>query len=174
MAISDPIPGPAPVTALAGHFPSLAPLVAPPKRRHFTLLRTADPHAPIAEINTTPLVDVMLVLLIMFIITIPIASHKVPLDLPTVDNRVMPAPPLFHQLDIAASGALSWNGVALPAEQLPSRLLQLAADPATPELRLHADSEARYERIDQVLAQIRIAGVRRLGFIDNERYAAAF
>jgi biopolymer transport protein ExbD len=173
MAISDPTQGPASVTALAGHFPSLAPLVAPRKPRRFALFRTADPHAPIAEINTTPLVDVMLVLLIMFIITIPIASHKVPLDLPGVAPAHAP-PPLFHQLDIAANGGLSWNGVALPADQLPSRLLQLAADPATPELRLHADSEARYERIDQVLAQIRIAGVRRLGFIDNERYAAAF
>ena len=83
-------------------------------------------------------------------------------------------PRAFHQLDIAADGRLAWNGAALPAEQLPRRLLQLAADPATPELRLNPDGEARYGWIDQILAQIRFAGVGRLGFIGNERYAAAF
>jgi biopolymer transport protein ExbD len=133
----------------------------------------AEPGA-ISEINTTPLIDVMLVLLIMFIITIPMATHKVPLDLPG-------APPLtplperpFHQLEIAANGGLLWNGESVSPEQLRGRLGQLAADPATPELRVHADSEARYDRVDQILAWIRIAGVQRLGFVGNERYTSAF
>ena len=127
----------------------------------------------ISEINTTPLIDVMLVLLIMFIITIPVASHKVPLDLPRPSPTPVPERP-FHQLDIAADGSLAWNGAALPADQLQGRLLQLAASPATPELRLHAASEARYERVDQILAQIRLAGVERLGFIGTERHGRAF
>jgi biopolymer transport protein ExbD len=127
----------------------------------------------ISEINTTPLIDVMLVLLIMFIITIPVASHKVPLDLPRPSPTAVPERP-FHQLDIAADGSLAWNGAALPADQLQGRLLQIAAGPATPELRLHADSEARYERVDQILAQVRLAGVARLGFIGNERFGRAF
>ena len=127
----------------------------------------------ISEINTTPLIDVMLVLLIMFIITIPVASHKVPLELPRPSPTPVPERP-FHQLDIAADGSLAWNGAALPADQLQGRLLQVAASPSLPELRLHADSEARYERVDQILAQIRLAGVERLGFIGNERYGRAF
>jgi biopolymer transport protein ExbD len=147
---------------------------APPKRRRPSLFRLigAEP-ATISEINTTPLIDVMLVLLIMFIITIPVASHKVPLDLPRPTPVSVPERP-FYQLDISADGSLFWNGVALPAAELPARLARLAASPVTPELRLNAASEARYERIDQILAQIRRAGVERLGFVGNERYARAF
>ena len=69
---------------------------------------------------------------------------------------------------------MAWNGAALPEGELQPRLQQLAADPGLPELRLNAASDARFERIDQVLAQIRLAGVERLGFIGNERYARAF
>ena len=127
----------------------------------------------ISEINTTPLIDVMLVLLIMFIITIPAATHKVPLDLPRPQPVPIEQRP-FHQLDLAADGSLFWNGAALPADQLQPRLRQLAADPGLPELRLNAASEVRYERVDQLLARIRLAGVQRLGFVGNERYARIF
>jgi biopolymer transport protein ExbD len=170
MAMIDPNPAP----AFAGAADALVRRAPPSKPRRFSLLRpaAAEPGA-IAEINTTPLIDVMLVLLIMFIITIPVASHKVPLDLPRPDPRPLPHRS-FHQLDIAANGSLSWNGAALPADQLEGKLLQLAADPGMPELRLNADSEARFERIDQVLAQIRLANIGRLGFIGNERYRRVF
>jgi len=154
-----------PVPAFAGGSP-------PPKRSRPGLFRVAAEPGPVTEINTTPLIDVMLVLLVMFIITIPAASHKVPLDLPQATPVAQPRP--FHQLDIAADGSLAWNGTALPAGALQEHLMQLAADPGLPELRLNAASEARYERIDQILAQIRFAGVGRLGFVGNERYAAAF
>ena len=169
MAMIDPTPTP----ALAGRFPSLAGLTRPPKRRRLGLFRAEGEPGPIMEINTTPLIDVMLVLLIMFIITIPVASHNVPLDLPRPTPTPEPPRP-FHQLDIAANGGLSWNGTALSSDQLQTRLLQVAADPATPELRLNAASEARYERVDQILAQIRFAGVQRLGFVGNERYVRVF
>jgi biopolymer transport protein ExbD len=146
------------------------------RRQHPPRIRYIAPKgdfAPIVAINTTPLVDVMLVLLIMFIIIIPAATHKVPLDLPQPAPRVA-APPPVHRLDIAANGALAWNGVALPAAALPVRLAALAADPARPELHLNAAAEARYEQVDIILARIRGAGITRLGFVDNAQYRNAF
>jgi biopolymer transport protein ExbD len=146
------------------------------RRQHPPRIRFVPPKgdfAPIVAINTTPLVDVMLVLLIMFIIVIPAATHKVPIDLPQPGPVTAPPPP-SHQLDIAANGALAWNGAALPAAALPARLAALAADPARPELNLNAAGEARYEQVDIVLAQIRGAGITKLGFIDNARYRNAF
>ncbi len=169
MAMTDLLPAGA--AARPGQMPLRRPSMSASRRfGHFGA--AAEPGA-IADINTTPLIDVMLVLLIMFIITIPMASHNVPLDLPR------PAPPVleprpFHQLDIASGGALSWNGVAISEDQLTARLQLLAADPAMPELRLNAASEARYEQVDRLLARIRLAGVGRLGFIGNERYGGAF
>ena len=163
-----------PATVQAGPKGARSGGAAPPRRRRPSLFRLigAEP-ATISEINTTPLIDVMLVLLIMFIITIPAATHKVPLDLPRPAPSRLPERP-FHQLDIASDGSLAWNGTALPADQLQGRLLQLAADPGMAELRLNAASEARFERVDEVVAQIRFAGVARLGFIGNERYGRAF
>jgi biopolymer transport protein ExbD len=135
----------------------------------------AAPHgdfAPIAAINTTPLIDMMLVILIMLIVTIPMSTHKVPLDLPS--GPVAPrTPPPVHRLAIQASGALLWDGQALPAEALPARLGAFQADPDRPVLELNAEGEARYERVDQIFAQIRRAGVTRLGFVGNEGFAAA-
>ena len=127
--------------------------------------------APISAINTTPLIDMMLVILIMLIVSIPLSTHKVPLDLPSTPP-VPPPPVPIHRLDIQASGALVWDGQALPAAALRSRLDAFQADPARPVLELNADGETRYERVDQILADIRRAGVTRLGFVGNERFAA--
>jgi len=131
----------------------------------------ADDFAPISAINTTPLIDMMLVILIMLIVSIPLSTHKVPLDLPRPVPQ--PAPPTIHRLAIQASGALLWNGQALPAAALPARLAAFQADPARPVLELLPEAEARYERVDQILADIRRAGVTRLGFVGNERFASA-
>jgi biopolymer transport protein ExbD len=128
--------------------------------------------APIAAINTTPLIDMMLVILIMLIVSIPMTTHKVPLDLPSGPPRVPHTPPPIHQLAIQASGALVWDGQALPAAALPARLGAFQADPLRPVLELNAEGEARYERVDQVLAAIRRAGVTRIGFVGNETFAA--
>jgi biopolymer transport protein ExbD len=146
-------------------------MASPIRMRPFT---PKGDFAPIAAINTTPLVDVMLVLLVMFIIIIPIASHKVPLDLPREAPPVERTPPPVHRLDIAAGGALAWDGAPLPAAALPARLRAMAADPDRPVLHLNADGEARYERVDQVLAEIGRARVTRLGFVDQRRFARAF
>lgn len=140
--------------------------------RHRPIRAYAAPQAdsdPIAAINTTPLIDMMLVILIMLIVSIPLSTHKVPLDLPS--SRPPDRPPVIHRLAILPSGALQWDGQALPATALPARLGAFQADPAMPVLELLADGEARYERVDQVLAQIRRAGVTRLGFVGNERFA---
>jgi len=126
--------------------------------------------APISELNTTPLIDVMLVLLIMFILTIPSTSHEVPLDLPQ-PTPVPPAERTIYRLHIDAAGALSLDGAPLAAAGLPARLRSVAADPGA-ELHLIADGETAYERFDQVLAAVHRAGVTRLG-MDNHRFAGA-
>lgn len=146
----------------------------PPRPIRFRYLPPKGNFAPIAAINTTPLVDVMLVLLIMFIMIIPVTTHKVDLDLPGGPPLVPTEPPPSHRLDIAANGALMWDGAALTAAALPGRLAALAADPADPVLQLNADAETRYERVDQILAQIRTAGITRMGFVDNHQFARAF
>jgi biopolymer transport protein ExbD len=126
---------------------------------------------PIATINTTPLIDLMLVLIIMFIVTIPLATHKVPLDLPA--PRPTPQQPVpVHRLSIDLTGHLSWDGRTIAERELGARLAALVADPAMPDLHLDADAEARFERVDQVLAQVKRAGVTRLGFLGNSDFVS--
>jgi biopolymer transport protein ExbD len=139
-----------------------------PIRTHFYTAK-AD-YAPIATINTTPLIDMMLVILIMLIVTIPMSTHKVPLDLPPPVPGGTPPP--SHRLAIDAGGALAWDGLPLAAAALPARLAALNADPRHPALILDADGATRYERVDELLAAIRRAGVIRLGFLNNQRFAA--
>lgn len=125
---------------------------------------------PIATINITPLIDVMLVLLIMMILTIPTMTHKVTIDLPAAG----PPQPLprgkMHRLDIAASGALTLDGAATDEARLPAQLEPLFGDHQA-LLTVKADAESRYETFDRVLATIKRAGVTRLGFAGNDRFA---
>jgi len=145
----------------------------PPRPIRMRYLPPQGNFAPIATINTTPLVDVMLVLLIMFIMIIPVASHKVEVELPSGPAVAGPPPPI-HRLDIAQNGALSWDGAPVAVAVLRARLASMAADPAAPVLHLNANGEARYEQVDQILAEIRRAGITRMGFVGNERFARAF
>ena len=142
-----------------------------PQPIRFRYLPPKGDFAPIATINTTPLVDVMLVLLIMFIMIIPVLNHEVSIDLPS-DGPAAPQP--IHRLDIAAGGGLFWDGAPVSAAALAPRLAALAADPARPALHLNAHAEARYELVDEVLAMVRRAGVTRLGFVNNQQFARAF
>jgi biopolymer transport protein ExbD len=125
---------------------------------------------PMSEMNTTPLIDVMLVLLIMFIITVPLASHQVPADIGTGTGG---PPPAVQRLSLDAAGRTYWNGALVDAETLRARLAAHAADPARPVLHMATDGEARYERFDEVLAAIRRAGVTNLGF-ENNPFEGAF
>ena len=114
----------------------------------------------------------MLVILIMVIVAIPVANHKVPLDLPPPVPS-LDTPPPHHVLAIDAGGALAWDGQPLAAEALGSRLAALRDDARRPVLHLQAAGEARYERVDQVLGEIARARVTRLGFVGNQRFAEA-
>lgn len=122
---------------------------------------------PFSAINTTPLIDVMLVLLIMMIITIPAGTHKLPVELP--QGRPGQEQTVPHRLDIAASGALTWDGRAIADAELPALLGSTEA--ANGVLHLRTDEAARYERFAGILTTVKRAGVTRLGFVGNERMA---
>ncbi len=131
---------------------------------------SASETEPLMDINTTPLIDVMLVLLIMFIITVPIGTHKVPLDLP---QGVPPqSEPVVHRLELDAAGRISLDGRPLPDAELPQRLATIGAEPGS-VLQLRAEGKTPYERFDQVLAAIKRAGIDRLGMVGNERFVEA-
>jgi biopolymer transport protein ExbD len=127
---------------------------------------------PIAEMNITPLIDVMLVLLIMMILTLPIATHKVAVDLPSGPGHPVSADKM-HRLEIAASGALSLDGTAIAESALPDQLVATMADKDA-TLTIRADAAARYETFDRVLATVKRAGVTRLGFVGNDQFKQVF
>ena len=141
------------------------------RRRPYAAL-AAEAEAPIAALNTTPLIDVMLVLLIMFIVTIPIATHKVRIDLPS-GPLAQPEKPQIHDLALDAAGRLSWDGAPLAEAALPARLSAMKTDQPDALLRLRADGMTRYEAFDRVLATVKRSGVERLGFVGNEAFAGA-
>jgi biopolymer transport protein ExbD len=126
---------------------------------------TADADAPIADLNITPLIDVMLVLLVVFLMSLPALTHEVPLDLPQPNPD--PAKPLaMHRLELTRSGALRLDGAAVDDATLTARLAPIATDPQS-SLVMRTDPEARYERFDQTLATVKRAGITRLGFEGN-------
>ena len=140
----------------------------PTRRRRLAFAVPAD--APISGINTTPLIDVMLVLLIMFILTIPIATHGVKIRLPGPGTPTTEKP-VVHRLAILPTGALAWDGAPLAAGDLPARLAAFRAAAPDGVLEMQAEGETRYERFDQVLAAVNRAGIEKLGFVGNERFA---
>jgi biopolymer transport protein ExbD len=128
---------------------------------------------PMMDINTTPLIDVMLVLLIMFIITIPIQTHAVKLDLP-VDQSNQPPPPIDpvkNKVTIDPAGTIYWNGSPVNQTTLRQYLDLTQAMNPIPELHLQPDPQARYVVVDEVLAITKRANVEKMGFVGNEAYA---
>jgi biopolymer transport protein ExbD len=129
---------------------------------------------PMMDINTTPLIDVMLVLLIMFIITIPIQTHAVKLDLPQ-DNPNQPKPlidPVKNKVTIDTSDKIYWNGTEIDLIRLRQYLDITQTMNPIPELHLQPDPQARYVTVDQVLAVTKRAQVEKMGFVGNEAYGA--
>ena len=127
---------------------------------------------PMMDINMTPLIDVMLVLLIMFIITIPIQTHAVKLDLP-VDQTNLPPPPIDpvkNKVVITAAGQILWNGAPVDQTQLRQYLELSQQMNPIPELHLQPEPEARYVLVDEVLAITKRAHVEKMGFVGNEAY----
>jgi biopolymer transport protein ExbD len=130
---------------------------------------------PMMDINMTPLIDVMLVLLIMFIITIPIQTHAVKLDLPVDDpNNQTPPPidPVKNKVTIDPMGKIYWNGTPINMVTLRQYLDLTQSMNPIPELHLQPDPQARYEVVDQVLAVTKRANVEKMGFVGNEAYGA--
>lgn len=128
---------------------------------------------PMGEMNTTPLIDVMLVLLIMFIITIPVQTHAVKLDLPPPSNLPNDIKPDFNQVDIDFLNTIYWNDEEVTLQQLNIYLRQVGAiqpAEAQPELRLRPDQLSRYEVVNQVMAAAQQAGIQKMGFVGNEAY----
>ncbi|HET7317193.1 MAG TPA: biopolymer transporter ExbD [Sphingomicrobium sp.] len=130
---------------------------------------------PMLDINVTPLIDVMLVLLIMFIITIPVQTHAVKLDLPQ-DNPSNPPPvlPTKNKVVITAGGQILWNGSPVSPQQLRLYLEATQQMDPVPELHLQPEPDARYELVDQVLAITKKAQVEKMGFVGNEAYGTVF
>ena len=128
---------------------------------------------PMMEINTTPLIDVMLVLLIMFIITIPIQTHAVKLDLPQDQQNQQPPPidPVKNKVVVTPTGQVLWNGNPIDLLTLRQYLDQTQQMNPIPELHLQPDPQARYELVDEVLAVTKRAHVEKMGFVGNEAYA---
>ena len=131
---------------------------------------------PMIEMNLTPLIDVLLVLLIMFIITIPVQTHAVKLDLPQNDPNNIPPPidPVKNKIVITQAGAILWNGAPVNQDQLRQFLDVTQQMDPVPELHLQPEPEARYELVDEVLAITKEANVTKMGFVGNEAYMTAF
>jgi biopolymer transport protein ExbD len=128
---------------------------------------------PMMDINTTPLIDVMLVLLIMFIITIPIQTHAVKLDLPQDQPNQQPPPidPVKNKIVITPQNQVLWNGTPIDLVRLRQYLDVTQTMNPIPELHLQPDPYARYELVDEVLAVTKRARVEKMGFVGNEAYA---
>jgi biopolymer transport protein ExbD len=123
------------------------------------------------DINTTPLIDVMLVLLIMFIITIPVMTHAVKLDMPRGQAQPPPVPPEVIELDVDFDGTYLWNGTPVTDDATLLSYLQNAAnkDPQ-PEIHLRPNKRVKYDYVARVLAASQRLGVRKIGFVGNEQF----
>ena len=128
-----------------------------------------EPDEVMNEINMTPLVDVMLVLLIIFIITVPVMKHAVNIDLPRATNQPQDAKPETIRLSVDAAGAYYWNEAPLADADLTLRLKAAAGKLPQPELHIRGDKAVRYERVAQAMAAAQQAGLRKIGFITEPR-----
>ena len=131
---------------------------------------------PMMDINTTPLIDVMLVLLIMLIVTIPPQTHAVKLDLPVNQPNQPPPPinPVKNVVSVNAQDQVLWNGTPVTMTQLRQYLDTTQQMNPVPELHLQPDATARYEVVDNVLAVTKKAHVQKMGFVGNEYYTNIF
>ncbi|KQV47710.1 MULTISPECIES: biopolymer transporter ExbD [unclassified Duganella] len=122
-----------------------------------------------ADINVTPMVDVMLVLLVIFIISAPMFTNAVQLELPKAQARALPQEADTVTLAIDAAGTVYWNNDALQAGELEQRLAGAADLPQQPELQLRADKDTRYEVVAQVMAAAQSHGLTRIGFVTDPK-----
>jgi biopolymer transport protein ExbD len=129
-----------------------------------------DPQ-PMIDINTTPLIDVMLVLLVMLIITIPIQTHAVKLNMPVGNPPPPPVPPVVVAIEVDFDGTILWNGETVPNKQeLEARFMQAAAQPIQPEFHLRPNKLVTYKHVAGVMASAQRLGVTKIGLIGAEQY----
>ena len=132
----------------------------------------ADDAEMMVDINTTPLVDVLLVLLVMLIITIPIQLHSVNLEMPSSNAPPPPVEPQIVQLDVTPSGDFMWNGEALKGrDELEQRLRDAATQADPPEIHLRPDARAKYEAVAAALATAQRLGLQKIGLVGSEQFA---
>ncbi len=123
------------------------------------------------DINTTPLIDVMLVLLIMFIITIPIQTHAVKMNMPVGPSTPPPRPPEIVRIDVDFDGTIGWNGVIVsPGAELENKLLAVAAQPDQDEVHLRPNKLVTYKHVAHVMATAQRLGVTKIGLVGNEQF----
>lgn len=133
----------------------------------------SDDGEPMMDMNMTPLIDVLLVLLIMFIITIPVATHAVNIDLPSPDPNPPPEDqidPIKNKIVLTQQGAILWNGDQITDNELVRNLQQTLTYSVEPELQFEPEANASYEIAAQVLNIIKSSNVTKFGFVGNERY----
>ncbi len=124
---------------------------------------------PMSEINTTPLVDVMLVLLVIFIITAPLLTHAVKINLPQATSQPIEDKPEVISIAINDLGQLYWNDMLLVEGELEQKLTQVAEQEPQPELHIRADKGTRYQVLAEVMADAQNAGVTKLGFVSEPK-----
>ncbi len=128
-----------------------------------------EPDEVMNEINMTPLVDVMLVLLIIFIITVPVMKHAVNVELPRATNQAEISKPETIRLSVDAQGHYYWNETPVENAALPALLQAEAAKNPQPDLHIRGDKDVRYERVAQAMAAAQQAGVKKIGFITEPK-----
>jgi biopolymer transport protein ExbD len=124
------------------------------------------------DINTTPLIDVMLVLLIMFIITIPIQTHAVKMNMPVPNNAAPPpTPPEIIRIDVDFDGTIGWNGEIIPDRKtLEARLQEVAGKADQPEVHLRPNKLVTYKYVAMIMASAQRLGVTKIGIVGNEQF----
>ena len=122
------------------------------------------------DINTTPLIDVMLVLIIMLSITIPIQTHAVKMNMPIAPSAQPPKPPEIVRIDIDFDGTIGWNGTVVQKDELINRLAQVAQMPDQPEVHLRPNKLVTYKVVAMVMANAQRLGVTKIGLIGNEQF----
>jgi biopolymer transport protein ExbD len=126
---------------------------------------------PLTEMNMTPLIDVMLVLLIMFIITIPIQTHAVKMNMPIGPSAPPPKPPEIVRIDVDFDGTIGWNGVIVAdRNELEAKLATVAALPDQPEVHLRPNKLVTYKVVAMILASAQRLGVTKIGIVGNEQF----
>jgi len=134
-------------------------------------ITAGDPEVLI-DINTTPLIDVLLVLLVMLIITIPMQTHAVKLNLPQANQPPALVQPQVIEVDIDFDGTILWNGTIVPNRpSLDAQLAAIAAEPTQPELHVRPDKLTDYKYVAEVLASAQRLGVQKIGIVGYERFA---